>query len=138
MAPSVQLGKGMSSNPPLVRVDPDNRCAAMLIHNTRLAILPFQQDELARSDKKQATGWDCVCVCVCVSVSVQQLAVCNITNCYVLSAFFPPISSVFPSYIVDLTTVSDKVAQVRDIQFLYGYNKPTLCVLYETVPTWAG
>ena len=54
---TVQLGKGMRSNPPLVRVDPDNRCAAMLIHNTRLAILPFQQDELARPDKKHATGW---------------------------------------------------------------------------------
>jgi len=124
---TVQLGKGMRSNPPLVRVDPDNRCAAMLIHNTRLAILPFQQDELARPDKKHATGW-----VVCMWTTTVGAAVIPFT-------LLPPlISSVLPSYIVDLTSVSDKVAQVRDIQFLFGYNKPTLCVLYETIPTWAG
>jgi cleavage and polyadenylation specificity factor subunit 1 len=88
---------------PMIAVDPECRCAVMLVYRTKLAVLPYQKDELT-TDKKSSTSY----------------------------------SSVFPSYIIDLTTVSDQIAQVNDVQFLHGYNKPTVCVLYETVPTWAG
>ena len=70
---------------------------------------------------------------VCMSCSRSVLLFFNVHF-----VCFSSYSSVFPSYIIDLTTVSDQIAQVNDVQFLHGYNKPTVCVLYETVPTWAG
>lgn len=32
---------------PRVRVDPDGRCAVMLIYGTRLVVLPFRRDSLS-------------------------------------------------------------------------------------------
>lgn len=31
---------------PIVRVDPENRCAVMLIYGTKLVVLPFRKDTL--------------------------------------------------------------------------------------------
>lgn len=31
---------------PIVRVDPENRCAVMLIYGTKLIVLPFRKDTL--------------------------------------------------------------------------------------------
>lgn len=46
--------------------------------------------------------------------------------------------SILPSYTVDLLTLSERVSNVKDIHFLHGYNNPTLFILYEPTPTWAG
>lgn len=42
------------------------------------------------------------------------------------------------SYTVDLKALSEKVTNVKDFQFVHGYNNPTLFILYEQTPTWAG
>ena len=31
---------------PIVRVDPENRCAVMLVYGTQLVVLPFRKDTL--------------------------------------------------------------------------------------------
>ena len=43
-----------------------------------------------------------------------------------------------PSYTISLRDLSERVSSVKDIQFLHGYNNPTLFILYEPTPTWAG
>ena len=37
-----------------VRIDPENRCAAMLIYGSRLVILPFRKDLLVAGDSLDA------------------------------------------------------------------------------------
>ena len=47
-----KVGSGAEVKPPLVRVDPDHRCAGMLIYNTKLVILPIQQGDIRKASKK--------------------------------------------------------------------------------------
>ena len=46
-APLLQDGFVQNVHTPRVRVDPDGRCAAMLIYGTRLVVLPFRRESLA-------------------------------------------------------------------------------------------
>ena len=45
---------------------------------------------------------------------------------------------ILASYTISLRDLSERVNSVKDIQFLHGYNNPTLLILYEPTPTWAG
>ena len=47
MALRPQDGFVQNVHTPRVRVDPDGRCAAMLIYGTRLVVLPFRRESLA-------------------------------------------------------------------------------------------
>ena len=42
------------------------------------------------------------------------------------------------SYLIDLHKLDEKITNVLDIQFLHGYYEPTIFILYEPLPTWAG
>lgn len=43
---SFQDGFVQNMHIPMVRVDPENRCAVMLVYGTRLVVLPFRKDTL--------------------------------------------------------------------------------------------
>ena len=96
-------------NNALVRVDPEGRCACMLIYGSRLVILPFRRDVLADAAADVTDG-------VCTDRKTPTGA----------------------SYIIDLKQLDERVVNVIDIQFLHGYYEPTLFILYEPLPTWAG
>ena len=98
---------------PSVRVDPDNRCAAMLAYGRKILILPFRREMTTVGDTDTS------------SLSLEGLALS---------------SRVMPSYTLDLESViqTHSVENIIDIQFLHGYNQPTLLLLYEPLKTYAG
>ena len=70
----------------------------------------------------------------------MYFSICDRMHC--LTLYFdllfssrPPILS---SYVIDLRNLDEKIINVIDIQFLHGYYEPTIFILYEPLPTWAG
>ncbi|NXI44787.1 CPSF1 factor, partial [Galbula dea] len=104
--PELRDGFVQNVHIPQVRVDPDGRCAVMLIYGTRLVVLPFRRDSLA--DEHEGL------------VGEGQK------------------SSFLPSYIIDVRELDEKLLNIIDMQFLYGYYEPTLLILYEPNQTWPG
>lgn len=92
-----------------MRVDPESRCAAMLVYGRRLVILPFRVDTLLEESEN----------------SFQEADAEN-------------VSQVLPSYSILLKTIDEKIENVIDIQFLHGYYEPTVLILYEPVRTFSG
>lgn len=45
---------------------------------------------------------------------------------------------ILSSYMIILKDFIDKIDNVIDIQFLYGYYEPTLLILYEPLKTFSG
>ena len=99
---------------PCVRVDPDNRCAAMLAYGRKIIILPFKRDMTTGMEGEDSIS----------DLSLDGLALGG-------------SSRVMPSYTLDLTTViqTHTVDNIIDIQFLHGYNQPTLLKMYEPLRT---
>lgn len=98
---------------PFLRADPDGRCAAMLVYGRKIVILPFKRDSTTVSSMMDAT----------------EEEILNQRSSKVLS-----------SYTLDLKSVihTNNVDNIIDIQFLHGYNQPTLAILYEPLQTFAG
>ena len=45
---------------------------------------------------------------------------------------------ILSSYMIVLKTLEEKMDNIIDLQFLYGYYEPTLLILYEPVRTFPG
>ncbi|XP_030379991.1 cleavage and polyadenylation specificity factor subunit 1 isoform X2 [Scaptodrosophila lebanonensis] len=100
---------------PVVRVDPDARCAVMLVYGKRLVVLPFRKDnsldEIELDDVKP----------------IKKAPTALVTR-----------TPIMASYLIALRDLDEKIDNVLDIQFLHGYYEPTLLILYEPVRTFAG
>ncbi|XP_046747052.1 cleavage and polyadenylation specificity factor subunit 1 isoform X3 [Diprion similis] len=95
---------------PMVRVDPEGRCAVMLVYGRKLVVLPFRKDPIIDDgDLLEAPKSS--------------------------SSHKTPILS---SYMIVLKTLEEKMDNIIDLQFLHGYYEPTLLILYEPVRTFAG
>ena len=99
---------------PMVRVDPEGRCAVMLVYGRKLVVLPFRHEsvvedaDVAASEPKSSGGMN------------------------------NPGASVMASYMIVLKDLDEKMDNVIDIQFLHGYYEPTVLILYEPVRTFPG
>ncbi|CAH8840512.1 unnamed protein product [Trichobilharzia szidati] len=103
---------------PILRLDPHQRCAVMLVYDRHLAVLPFRRTEVfipAETEPKHIGARN--------SILWQQRATAPL-----LATFTTSLS----------TSTGEKINNVIDMQFLHGFYEPTLLVLYEPIGTWAG
>ena len=47
-------------------------------------------------------------------------------------------SPVLSSYIIDVSKFDESIPRIVDFAFLFGYYEPTILILHEPHPTWAG
>lgn len=112
---------GWTTHPhiPWIRVDPECRCAVMLLYGKKLAVLPFRKDITSEEgDPLEAKP-------VIDSKKIQP-------NQTIARA--PTLAS----YVIVLKDLDEKIDNILDIQFLHGYYEPTLLLLYEPVRTFPG
>ncbi|XP_057671339.1 cleavage and polyadenylation specificity factor subunit 1 [Diorhabda carinulata] len=97
---------------PLIRVDPENRCAVMTVFGRKLVVLPFRRETSIDDndgDVKPMTS----------NSSVTK-------------------APILASYMIVLKDFIEKIDNIIDIQFLHGYYEPTLLILYEPLKTFSG
>ncbi|GFS30200.1 cleavage and polyadenylation specificity factor subunit 1 [Nephila pilipes] len=96
---------------PEVRIDPDGRCAAMVVYERSIIILPFRKDNITEEQE--------------VAPGIAHIA----------SGVKGPVLA---SYTIKFSDIDEKVNNIKDLQFLQGYYEPTLLLLYEPLRTWPG
>ena len=128
-------------NPPMVRVDPEDRCIAMLIYGRHIVVIPVEKDEedlenelyntTSSSDEDESMRtFD--------SNQIQRSLDGQVATLKPATTSFK--SPILPSYKLDLSeeTCKEKIDNIKDIQFLHNYNDPTLVILHEPTRTWSG
>ncbi|CAH1107318.1 unnamed protein product [Psylliodes chrysocephalus] len=97
---------------PIVRVDPENRCAVMTVFGRKLVVLPFRRDTSIDDNDGDIKPMSS-------STSMAK-------------------THILASYMIVLKDFLEKIDNVIDIQFLHGYYEPTLLILYEPLKTFSG
>lgn len=100
---------------PIIKVDPDNRCAVMVIYGKKLVVLPFRRDNSLDE------------------IEIQDVKPMKKTPLQLIAK-----TPILASYIIELKDLDEKIDNVVDIEFLHGYYEPTLLILYEPVRTFPG
>lgn len=100
---------------PIVKVDPDNRCAVMVVYGKKLVVLPFRRDSSLDE------------------IEVQDVKPMKKTPLQLIAR-----TPILASYTITLKDLDEKIDNVVDIEFLHGYYEPTLLILYEPVRTFPG
>ncbi|EEC01987.1 cleavage and polyadenylation specificity factor, putative [Ixodes scapularis] len=139
---------------PMIRVDPCNRCAAMLVFSRTIAVVPFRKDTAAEEQETGPTFGNKPPLLDWYPVALTELdeKINNVIDMQFLHGYYeptllilyeplrtwpgkPPLLDWYP---VALTELDEKINNVIDMQFLHGYYEPTLLILYEPLRTWPG
>jgi len=145
--------------PPIVRVDPDSRCIAMLVYGRQIVIIPLDKDEdldlenelfdstsdradspIRSIDQSNSSPSQSKSI---ISYDTNDRSTNRRFMGQVVTLKPAPTSfksPVLPSYRIDLSeeTCGEKIDNIVDIEFLHNYNDPTLVILYEPIRTWSG
>ena len=100
---------------PNLQVDPESRCAALLLPSDAMAILPFYKDTAEELDEMLQMVGD-----IKVDLSIERSL---------------PYA---PSFILSLQKADLTIKNIRDFAFLPNFQRPTVAVLFERERTWTG
>lgn len=118
---SLKAGRQAFPRPPIAVTDPAGRCAAVVMLRHQLAVLPATESEsaaLGMGDDPYALG-------------------ANIgTGSAAAAAGETVAAALGNSYVDNLSKMN--IREIRDAVFLHGAAEPTLLILHEVEPTWAG
>ncbi len=122
---SLRRGRVAFGQPPMLRVDPLSRCAALLCYESKLVVMPFRSKSSNLDDDEDL-----------IHATSKKLR--TETGALIrLGAIPDPKTGFLPSYVIDLDDAGYK--NVVDFVFLDGYwSDPTVLLLHENVRTWAG
>jgi cleavage and polyadenylation specificity factor subunit 1 len=118
---SLKAGRQAFPRPPIAVTDPAGRCAAVVMLRHQLAVLPATESEsaaLGMGDDPYALG---------ANFGAGSAAA---------AAGETVAAALGNSYVDNLSKMH--IREIRDAVFLYGAAEPTLLVLHEGDPTWAG
>eukprot|EP00041_Stephanoeca_diplocostata_P030602 m.932075 g.932075 ORF g.932075 m.932075 type:complete len:1699 (+) comp23786_c0_seq2:1789-6885(+) len=98
---------------PEVKIDPDGRCAVMLVQRRKLVVIPLAKEEtnVSKSTNPTPSGD---------------------------SAKITEHKSRFRSYVIDCHECSKPLKRIHDFALLDGFYEPTIVLLHEPVVTWVG
>jgi cleavage and polyadenylation specificity factor subunit 1 len=128
---------------PVLRVDPNMKCAVMLIYGFKLVVIPFYDDHsssLQSSNFNQETGVNKEKDIQSFIIKPESSNINQINGSTpLISTTTKPMTSSLSSYTIDLRKLDSSLEmRIIDIQFLYGYYEPTLYILSESSRTWVG
>ena len=99
--------------PPILRVDPEGRCAALLVYGQKIVIIPFKKELAA----------------VLLEEHSQTLSKPGSKRLAVTS---------YQLNLQDEAYTGENINNIMDMAFLEGYYEPTLLILHEPIQTWPG
>jgi len=107
---------------PIIRVDPENRCAGFLISQRHICIIPLVVSAQTLSTDPPELDTE-------MEPELVEFEHYQINN-------VPKKSRYLDHFIIDLYT--NGVKDLVDFVFLHGYHSPTLLMLHHVDQTWAG
>lgn len=119
---SLKAGRQAFPRPPVAVTDPAGRCAAVVMLRHQLAVLPATESEssaLGMGDDPYALGANFGAGSAAAVAAGETVA-----------------AALGNSYVDNLSKMN--IREIRDAAFLYGAAEPTLLILHEAEPTWAG
>lgn len=130
---------------PIMRVDPEDRCIAMLIFGREIVVIPLDKDKEEDLDDElyntSSSDEDVSMEPIDSAAPIIRLPIPGAQVVTLKPAVNPNFRTPFlPSYKLDLSEVTcgEKIDNIVDVQFLHNYNDPTLVILHEPTRTWSG
>ena len=115
---------------PIIRVDPEHRCAAFLVFGRNIVILPFRKESTILSHETESTTTEPVGI----SATVSSLSASPDKSA---TSVRSPVMASYRLNLSDELYAGEKINNILEIQFLEGYHEPTLLILHEPVKTWS-
>eukprot|EP01132_Coremiostelium_polycephalum_P003714 gene3714-4627_t len=119
----LKFGRKHFINPPILKVDSQQRCAVMILYDRNLVVLPFKQSSSILDDDEDED-----------MLGIGGGGGGDTSNGNGTGGDGEKKNKKNESYVIELKTLG--IENVKDFCFLHGYYEPTLLFLHEPSQTW--